>query len=356
MGNDCSELEELNRLLSEGYLIAGPTDQVARLRRPKTLLIMSHPKTGHSKQLLISDAATIEQAIKQIGYQNEQVGARIIARCVSVDNTPHTPDERQAYHGLDQLVASLNGLWEWHFATDKEMPQAFGVEISLMSVEPGEIEAAKNRLKELLDYLAITRKVGFYVQDLAVGPIRRCSPYPYIHSVGPEGRLLDALSAEEIKRIGQVLSTDKNRIAARGLNQAYCENFLPSKLSILWAAAEGVFTTDATNLLSRDETEKLLAAAEEILTDTNKNRHKSRLKKLADFLENPERLPLIGRNERMAESMAEIIGLTKQEAYDKLKVASELRGKHLHKLQRDWSKLRKSVEFLEMALQKYLLQ
>lgn len=70
-------------------------------------------------------------------------------------------------------------------------------------------------------------------------------------------------------------------------------------------------------------------------------------------------MPSISRNERMAREIARIMDIDIEDAYDKVRTASVLRGKHSHRLsanQANWKRMEYSEMFLREALQAYLAQ
>ena len=293
MENESGDFKELNQHLADGYLIDEAVHCLGRLNpqtidrftsffsiktdaailldlsnSDKQLIILGHPTTGSRFELITSDDATMLRVASQLSYQKERIGTQIHARCIAVDNRLL---ERPAYHGLDRLVESLNGRWGWNFRLLEGMIPAFQVKIRLESTNGVDIEIAKDKLKGLLDCLAVSQNIGFYIQEISEGPIRRCSLNPYFLAAGPAQRTLEALSFEEISNIEAVLSSPKAKAAARGLNQAYSENFVPSKLAMLWAAVEDVFSTDPEHLLKENERIILLKAAKEIETLVNNN-------------------------------------------------------------------------------------
>lgn len=375
MENESGDFKELNQHLADGYLIDVSVHCLGRLspqtidrftsfysiktaaailldpsNSDKYLIILGHPTTGSRFELITSDDATMLRVATQLSYQKERIGTLIRARCVAVDN--RLP-ERPACHGLDRLVESLNGRWGWNFRLLEGVIPAFQVELRLESTNSVDIEIAKDKLKGLLDCLAVSQNIGFYIQEIFEGPIRRCSLNPYAVAVGPEERMLEALSFEEISNIEAVLSSPKAKAAARGLNQAYSENFVPSKLAMLWAAVEDVFSTDPERLLKENERTILLKAAKDIETLVNNN---ERMRELIQVLSDPNRLPLKTKNRRMATAIAPIMGIDEDEVYRRLQIASDMRGKQLHSIRGNWGELQTSVDFLQEALRRYLAQ
>ena len=163
-----------------------------------------------------------------------------------------------------------------------------------------------------------------------------------------QGLLADA--PEVSHDIVAAISSSEAVIAAEGLNQAYIEKCMPSRLSRLWVAVEDVFGGKPKPLLNEEEVKQLIAQARGIESLRNDS---GRLQRLKDALSNPDRLPLISRNERMSDAIAPIMGISVKEAYSKVRLASELRGKHGHQLGANWKDIEASEEFLQEALRSY---
>lgn len=360
---------KLERLLADGYLLVGyviplskfTPESIAKTisvfsiqlapeilldpsNKTKSLVMLRHPSTGQQVEIVTSDERAINRANEQLRYQREPIGTLICARCAALGGS--SADQR--FFHLDNMVASLDGLWGWKF-TLGDIPGTFKAEMRLESTDRGDIEKVIDKLRRLLDCLAISQRVGFHIQHYSIAHIPRCTLIPYLASTGPEERMLASITPEAVKNIEATLLSHEALVAARGLNQAYCETSIPSRLSMLWAAAEEVFGGKAKRLLNEEEVEYLLHHAREI---ESLRKDSDRLKKLKDALSNPDRLPLISRNERMADAIAPIMDINVKEAYDKVRLASELRGKHGHQLQ---GNLGKNIEASERFLQEALL-
>jgi len=79
-----------------------------------------------------------------------------------------------------------------------------------------------------------------------------------------------------------------------------------------------------------------------------------RLNKCENALQNPSRLSIKSRNERIAEKIAPIMGISEDEAYKKIREVSQMRGKHLHELENNWNELEASEKFLQKTIENYL--
>jgi hypothetical protein len=247
---------------------------------------------------------------------------------------------------LDKFIASLNGLWGWKFAALKNAPGAFQVTIRLDTVDKNQARQCLDRLEDLLDCLAVCLNVGFYIQASSVNDVPRIIPGPW-YPVGVVLRILRPAERWKIENILSLFSYPPARMAARGLNQAYIENYLPNRLSMLWAAVEQIFGSKPEALLSKDEVTCLLDHARNIPTLAADS---ERLKQLETALTDPNRLPRVGRNARIAEAISTILEIQKDEAYEKVRKASVLRGKNAHQLSDNWNDIQTSIQFLEEAL------
>lgn len=360
----------LERLFANGYLLIGYVIPLSKLtpesiantisvfsiqlapeillnpsNKTKSLVMLRHRSTGQQVEILTSDQRTIKRANEQLRYQREPIGTLIRARCAALGGRT----SRQRIFHLDRLVASLKGLRGWDFKLGDTVG-TFEVVIRLKSTDTGAIEETIDRLQRLLDCLAISQQVGFHIQHCSVVAIPRLEPSV---SIGPEEMMLSPVTPEEIHNIEVAISSSEAVVAAEGLNQAYIENCMPSRLSRLWAAAEDVFGGKPELLLKEAEVKYLVDQAkgiESLRTDSD------RLKKLKEALLDPNRLPLVSRNERMAHAIAPIMSIGAEDAYHKVRTASELRGKHGHQLLANWEDMEASEKFLQEALQRYLLQ
>lgn len=352
---------ELGKLLADGYLVRRifspseiPPELVTNLdpeilhdlsNRAKSLVILRHPSAGHQIRILTSDERTIRRAKEQRCYQQEPIGTLVRAYCAALGGRS---SHQRIFHA-DHLVVSLDGLWGWRFELGNAVG-TFEVVIRLESIHRGAAEEAVDKLQHLLDCLAVSRQVGFHIQYCSITPIPRLE---LAYSVGSEGRWLSSVTPEEIGKIEASLSSAKARAAAAGLNQAYIENCMPSRLARLWAAAEDVFSSKPELLLMEEEIRHLLDVAKGIGSLRN---DPNRLEKLEEVLRDPNRLSLKNRNRRMAEALAPIIGISVEDAYSKVRIASHLRGRHVHHISRNWEAIEASEEFLQEALLCYLAQ
>jgi len=353
---------KLERLLADGYLLIGYVLPLSKLtsgsvanavsvfsiqldaeilldpsNKAKSLVMLKHPSTGHRVDILTSDEHTIRRANEQLRYQREPIGTLIRARCAALGGRA---SHQRIFH-LDRLVASLDGLWGWKFILGDAVG-TFEVVIHLESTDRKTTEEAIDKLQRLLDCLAISQQVGFHIQHCSVASIV---------SIGPEEMMLSPVTPEEIGNIEAAISSTEAVAVAEGLNQAYIENCMPSRLSRLWAAAEDVFGGKPALLLEEEEVKYLIAQAKGIESLRNNS---DRLKKLKKALLDPNRLPLVSRNERMASAIAPVMGISVEDACHKVRTASELRGKHGHQLLANWEDMEASEKFLQEALLCYL--
>jgi len=365
--DDCAKLE---RLLADDYFVIGRVFHLSELtpesianfvsvfsiqlapeilldphNKAKSLVMLRHPSTSHQVEIVTSDERTISRANEQLRYQQEPIGTLIRTRCAALGGRT---SYQRIFH-LDRLVTSLKGLLGWDFKLGDAVG-TFEVVIRLESTDTGAIEETIDRVQRLLDCLAISQQVGFHIQHRSVALIPRLAPSV---SSGPEEMMLSPVTPEEIGNIEATLSSREASVAARGLSQAYCETSMPSRLSMLWAAAEEVFGGGARPLLNEEEVRYLIGEAKRI---ESLESDLDRLKRLKEALSSPDRLPLVTRNERMAKAIAPVMSMSVDDVYRKVRTASELRGKHGHQLSEseNWENIEASEKFLQEALLCYL--
>lgn len=309
--------------------------------RNKNVVVLSLP-TGHQVEVLTSDEAILNRINKRIEYQNEPIGMAIRARLAL--------GGRSIYEGvshLDQLVDSIDDLWGWKFKLVDD--QTFDVFINLERTDIEYGEYIREKIQNLLDCLAIICNIGFYIQqfNITLRPRTEVGIFP-----GMWINNLRQVTQKEIKNIEAIISTDKKCfLAARGLNQSYIENCMPSRLSMLWAATEHVFRSKSEPLLTKDEINQILESAKNV--ESLKN-DPDRLDKLKNAISDPGRLWLKSKNWSMAEKIAPIMNISVESAYSNLRNASKLRGKNVHQLSDNWKDLIEVENFLQEALLSYL--
>jgi len=311
--------------------------------RNKNVVVLSLP-TGQQVEVVTTDEAILNRINKRIEYQNEPIGMAVRA-CLALSG-------RSTYGGvahLDRLVESLDGLWGWEFKLGDD--GTFNVVINLERTDKECGEHVREKLQRLLDCLAIIFNVGFYIQQFSCVLRPRFGPY-VLGAMWMSN--LRQVTPDEICNIGTVLSSDKKSLlAARGLNQSYIENCMPSRLSMLWAAAEHLFRSKSEPLLTKDEINQILESAKNV--ESLKN-DPNRLKALKKAISDPSRLPLKSRNWSMAENIASTMDISVESAYSNLSKASKLRGKNVHQLSDDWEDIKEVEKFLQDALLSYLKQ
>ena len=364
--NDKSQLE---LLLDNGYHVVGPVKPLVELKqksflnfisvfsiklsqqilldpsnRNKTLIMLRQPSTGQQIEIITSEDHIITMAKTQQNYQNETIGMLIRSRCCALGG--QSSNER-IFH-LDQLVASLDGFCNWQFKLG-ETVGVFEATKRLETIDRGSAEEELVKLNQLLDFLAYFYQVGFHIQHSTISQIPRLEPTV---SVGPTERMLTAITQKEIlPDLEVMLASPKALVAIKGLNQSYIENCMPSRLSMLWATAEHVFSSKPERLLSIDEITFLFKTAETI---ESLKKDKQRLEKLKNALNDPDRLSVKSRNLRMAENIALVMHISTNEAESKVRKASQMRGKNLHRLSQNWKDIEDSEKFLQEALLCYI--
>jgi hypothetical protein len=350
-------VNELEKLLDSGFIVNGPIISLKKLNESslekfikvfsiktdleilknhnnynKYIFLLKDAKTGEQKEFITDNQVIIDRVLKQQEYQQEPVGTLVYAYCTALGG--ESTKERIFY--LNKLIESINGFQNWHFKLTERIG-TFTVTIEIKSIKELEIEKTILNLQFLLDCLALYYQVGFQIQYYHKSYIHRIDP---TISAGPEERMLQPLNQKTVLKIGKIISNTNIQNVAHGINRSYTENWLISRLSILWATFEQTFRTIPESLLSNDEIDDIFKAASNI--ETLKADPK-RLGKLKDILNNPDRIPLIDRNTRLTKSVSDKLDLDTDRIDSMIKKISKLRGKHVHNITTEDNK----NEFLE---------
>ena len=362
---------ELERLLSEGYLVVGPVRPLGGFSPesiripikvfsiktdPEVLLdpsnagkslILLRPASGTKPpfEMITSDERTVRRADEQSKYQMEPVAMIVSAHCVALGGS--SASERILH--LDQLVPSLNGLHGWTFKLG-DIRGTMEVETRVESTNRADALEVIQKLERLLDCLAIVQQVGFHIQHYSFADVPRLYPV-YVKAYGPTERMLKAVSRGEIDAVESLLSSSQNSGSACGLRQAYCELLPASRLWRLWAALEGAFGNKPERLLAKKEVAELVKCAKCIDSLAGDD---DRITRLEQGLMNPIQLPLMSRNWAIATEIASVMGISAEDAYSKVTKASEMRAKSGHGLSSDLSGIEASEKFCQEALRCYL--
>ncbi len=363
-----TNITQIEQLIDNGFIINGPILTLRQINKSslqdfmkvfsiktkiniitdnenynKTMFLLKNPRTGEQKEFITEDQDIINRALKQQRYQAEPIGSQIYALCTALGGKS---TKERIFH-LDRLIESINGFEQWQFKLTDRIG-TFNVTIKIESIDESEIDNTIIRLQFLLDCMALYYQVGFQIQHYYTSPICRIDP---TISVGPEERMLQPINEKIIIKISRLISNSMTQKVARGINQSYAENCLPSRLMILWATFEELFRTSPKPLLESAEVDKIieLVSKSETLKDEPK-----RIEELREVLKNPDRMPSQNRNYRLAESVSEKLGLEFEDTYMKVKKASRLRGKHVHNINSEWDDLIEAENFLRNILIQYM--
>lgn len=362
------DIAEIEKLLDSGFIVNGPVASLRKLNESsledfiklfsiqtdieilknqencnKTVFLLKDPKTGEQKEFITDDQVIVDRILEQQKYQKEPVGTQIYAFCTALGGKS---TKERIFH-LDRLIESINGFQNWQFKLTDRIG-TFTVIIQIKSIEEFEIENTISNLQFLLDCMALYYQVGFQIQHYHNTPILRIDP---IVSMGPEERMLQPTNSITVFKIASLISNSKTQKVARGINQSYAENCLPSRLMILWATFEQVFRTPPKSLLSDAEIDSILELASNIET---LKADPDRLDELRKIVRNPDRIPLKNRNFRLAKSVSETLDMDFEETHSKIKRASKLRGKHVHNIAEEWDDLVDAEKFLRNTLIQYM--
>ncbi len=241
------------------------------------------------------------------------------------------------------------------YIVEKSGEFSLKIKINFDTIDENEIDAIIDQILKFLDILAISINVGIKLDDLLI-----MSRLKGNSSFGMSNIIHKRLTIPNEVEISQILMLVKNTkderlySAAHGLNSSYVEQFLPSRVSFLWATIETIFRGNAEPLFSRSERKLINAAIKDL--DCFKPEDEWRLSKFKEFVANPDRLPLNNRNKRISENICHQLGWDYDTTYRKIREISTLRGQNLHNLSSNWEGLRDSEIFLQNILKQYIVK
>lgn len=309
--------------------------------KDKCLIQFRDLKKNKRIEIITADKKAINKAMEYKSYLNQPIGISIHATCVAMGSG--SSDMRISH--IDRLIPSLNEVFGWKFKLI-DRTGSFNADIKIDSTSRIKADQALDKLQRFLDALAITKNVGFHIQHYSVTPIPRHTG-PHWGGWGPTEHMIPPLNDQEVENIINIISSnDKVIYAVRGLNQAYIENLLPSRVARLWATVEHVLDSKPTQMLKKSERKAIIQTIKkmEILED-------SKIKKINEVISN---LYTESRNERIAKNISILLKIPFEEAYDKIRKASKDRGKNVHEIRDDWELLKESEKFLQEVLLRFI--
>lgn len=353
-------VEELKEFFEEGYLVLRPplpVKHISDITRKvfqigtndgimnsvnhvnKYLILLRHLKQDKQIEILTDNATLVALAVDRFNYRMEPIGTMIRVKCIALH-----PNEQ--IH-LEQITSSLDGYLGWQIKLG-ETSDCFEVIIRIESTAQQDIENEIKKIRLLMDSLCLINKVGFYIRHISVVPQPRMHPAV---SFGEEEIMLRPVEKEDIINAeAQIHSSNEISIILRGLNQAYVDNCYPSRVDRLWATVEAVFCDTPEHLLSNEEIQAIINC----ITGMPIAKDGRRLKKLTEALNNPDRLPKEGRNERIAQKISKLLNRGYETTYKEIQKCSRLRGRYGHDVPNNWQSINEAENYLRQVLVEYL--
>ena len=369
--NNNIDISKIRKLFEDGYIVSrfvrslrelnksdidinSVTTNINTLTDPsnenKAFIILRSLKNSEQHEIITSDPDIIQFCQEYERYQHEPIGTLISVSCSTAggDSTEGRVIE------LVDFINSINGFNNWEFKPTNELGN-FEIKIHFDTTGKSEIKKTKDKVQILLDTVSCYFKTGFYMQHCDVSPI----PRKYLTlSWGAEERSLQPIDKRKLSKMMEDISTsDKTRKVAHCLNLSFIETFLPSKVSLLWAAFEDLFSEKSKkqHLLTDEELDQLTKFAEQI--ESLKSDPEPRLGRLLTLIKDPQVISLDSRNRSLAQAVSDTLGLDFEDTFKSVKRASSLRGKHVHEFQPDKTEALKEAEkFLRKTLILYLKQ
>jgi len=305
--------------------------------------LLRHLKQDKQIEILTDDNNIVTLVTGRFDYQMEPTGIIIRAQCITLH--PH-----QQIH-LEQIINSLDGYSGWQIKLG-DRNDNFEVTSRILSTEQQDIQTEIEKIRLLMDALCLINKVGFFIRHISLASQPRMHP---ACSFGETEAMLQPVKKEDISKTeARIQSSNNMAIILRGLNQAYVDNYYPSRLDRLWATVEDVFCDVPEHLLSNEEIQAIINCIKGM--PIAKEKCGERLRKLTEAINNPDRLPREGRNERIAKNISKLLNRGYESTYKKIKKCSQLRGKHGHNAPNanNLQAIDKAENYLRQVLTEYL--
>lgn len=136
--------------------------------KDKSIIIL-RKKDEKQIDILTSNKQCIERANQQLAYQREPIGISITVQCIayggsSIEDVSH----------IEPIASNLNGFLSWSVKVTGI--NTFEISKRLESTDMKDAEGELRKLRILLIYVAIARKIGVKIERYAISSILRFGP------------------------------------------------------------------------------------------------------------------------------------------------------------------------------------
>jgi hypothetical protein len=310
----------------------------------KFVITVRKPTEKRKYTISTVDYSCIERALNNKAYQKETVEIEIYLDCNALGGAIH-----DQIFPISNIISKLNGYMDWIFteASDNPMSEVYGKEpTNSFSVKKrlktNNIELAKEelqRLRNLLDFIAITRQIGIRVERYGLINIPRFGATFGV--AGPTEWNIPPMSQKELSDFDRflTLSPETQSLAAE-LNQIYLLTALPNRLVLLCTTIEKNFRGEASLLLETKEKKDIFRLLDKEFSKSIDAKRLTQLKEAISTRKN------ITGNQVIASKIALELGFSEDETYNKLSEAFRTRGKYVHNLVYTDSEVFEAVQYL----------
>lgn len=358
------EKDKLIEYFEKGYFINGPVLEASKVFdtnlpkyapfKGKTLILLR--KGEDTIEIATDNEETIKLAIQKLEDQNTPIGTLVKVACeVLGTNTVGVKN-----FDLESFVQNLNDNSKWDFELNESnsgfSDSIFIITIRIESIDTQVIDEQIGTVQHFIDFLAFFQDIGIIIHSIEKCPIPK-EKQPILLRVGPTYKRLEKLPKDVISKISDNLACSGKKelfSVVNGLNRSYVENYLPNRVSVLWATVETLFGNKAEHLLKNNEIKVLINCIEQLDIWKSEN-DKERLEKLKIRIKDPNVLSLKNRNERIASSISDELNVDYNETLKMIQFVTKVRGKYLHELRKDEQiELRNAEEYLQNILKSYI--
>lgn len=312
----------------------------------KGMFVILVKKPTEKEKFIISTTqnSCIERALKDKEYQRETVEIEILLNCVAFGGAVH-----DQIFPIANIIKKLNGFMDWTFSEPAGTPQfdiygknptnSFSIKKRLKTHDAELAGEELAKLRTLLDFIAITRRIGIRVERCWIINIPRFGVT--FEGIGPTEWNIPPMDEKELENFENFLksSVDTKSLAAE-LNQIYLITSLPNRLVLLCTTIEKNFRGQSVPLLTKAEKKRIFKVLNK---EFSKTINPQCLEEIKDAISTRKK---VTGNQVIARKISLALGISEEETYNKLSKAFHTRGNYVHNLAYTDTEVFEAVQYL----------
>jgi len=277
-------------------------------------------KNGDQKEFVTDNIELIAIVEKQYNYQLEPIGSNIRFYYLATGGIKYHYSPNYIY--IDKFIVNLKKILNVE-VKEESFPGAFQILLYVDTLDKEIIDKKVDEIVNYFNYFSIVKRIGFQLLYYSITPVLRDV---ITAEAGKEQYQLLSINEEEIRDLKNI--KEDVLIVCDCLNQAYISAYEPNRFIILWSIVEKKFSRSSEHLLDVKE----LSAINEFIDQMDGlKQDKKRLDKFISILNDKNKFPKENRNKIIAKEIGELLKENNRiEIEDKIRRASEIRGKFIH--------------------------